>query len=634
MFDYSFMLPNILILGILLLFYFLRPRLRTRRNRTFFGLLALECLVILFDLLASYADENYAYTAGWLINFLNTGFFLFFLTRTYWFFRFTTDLLGLLPEDKPVVKWIARSLFILSALIAFSSSATGAFFTVAEDGYHHGPLYELLYINIFAYVTASAVLLILSRKRLTTRERAAAFGYLAMLLVGAIIRKLMPQYLVMDLFCMCAVLIIYLACENPEFFISDRGPAFNARAFREMLEERTRKRYRVVGFVLRNYVDNRGVYGGKQVDRGIALINEFLVRTFPRCSVFYLRNGCFAIMGGADLSWSEVRQRVLDRFQQPWKTLDADLFLSVAFIQVSWKNQVRSADRIISDMLIAFEEAGKLADPAQQIVDLDADREIDRQVDVKRALELALQNRRVEVFLQPLVDSRTRRVVAAEALARIRDGEGRIVPPASFIPIAEKSGHIVEMGEQVLETVCSFIRQQDLARLGLSWINVNLSPIQCMRKDLKRRFTAILDRYGVDPSQIHLELTEQSITDFAALNRQIEALQSGGFQFVLDDYGSGYSNLNRVKHYPFVNVKLDMEVVWDYYKERDTLIPAMIDAFKKMGYTITCEGIETEDMAAVMTGIGSDYLQGYYFDKPLPMEEFAAKYSYIKNLKK
>ena len=103
---------------------------------------------------------------------------------------------------------------------------------------------------------------------------------------------------------------------------------------------------------------------------------------------------------------------------------------------------------------------------------------------------------------------------------------------------------------------------------------------------------------------------------------QIDDLRSAGFPFVLDDYGSGYSNLTRVKHYPFIDIKLDMEVVWDYFKTRDSLLPHVVTAFKELGFTVTAEGIETREMAEILKGIGCDYLQGYYFSRPVPMSEF------------
>ena len=109
------------------------------------------------------------------------------------------------------------------------------------------------------------------------------------------------------------------------------------------------------------------------------------------------------------------------------------------------------------------------------------------------------------------------------------------------------------------------------------------------------------------------------------LLKQIQRLSEKGFQFVLDDYGKGYSNLTRLKKLPFINIKIDMELVWAYCAEPGEILPTMIQGFKQMGFSITAEGIETANMANLMTKIGCDYLQGNYFSKPLPMNEFVKK---------
>ena len=111
------------------------------------------------------------------------------------------------------------------------------------------------------------------------------------------------------------------------------------------------------------------------------------------------------------------------------------------------------------------------------------------------------------------------------------------------------------------------------------------------------------------------------------LLKQIGAVEEKGFKVVLDDYGTGYSNLARLKKCPFINVKLDMSIVWDFCKEPDAILPNMIQAFKHMGFRITAEGIEDEGMVSTMTGIGCDLLQGYHYSKPISAEEFAEKYS-------
>jgi EAL domain-containing protein (putative c-di-GMP-specific phosphodiesterase class I) len=110
--------------------------------------------------------------------------------------------------------------------------------------------------------------------------------------------------------------------------------------------------------------------------------------------------------------------------------------------------------------------------------------------------------------------------------------------------------------------------------------------------------------------------------NYSKQEKQIESLRHFGFQLSLDDYGSGFSNLHQVKKIAFSNIKLDMKIVWDYIHSRDTLLPSLVQAFRQLGFSITAEGIETQEMAKAMEEIGCDYLQGYVFSKPLPTDEF------------
>jgi EAL domain-containing protein (putative c-di-GMP-specific phosphodiesterase class I) len=224
------------------------------------------------------------------------------------------------------------------------------------------------------------------------------------------------------------------------------------------------------------------------------------------------------------------------------------------------------------------------------------------------------------------VESSTNKVICAEALARIRDGEGQIVFPDEFIFMAENIGEISAIGRQVMNKVCRFIREYRPEDYGIEWINVNLSPLQCMNLGLAANIVSILGEHQVEPDRIHLELTEEAMSDSPEFSQQVNNLMERGFLFSLDDYGKGYSNLNRIKQFSFSNIKLDMSIVWDYYDKRDILLPSMVQTFKAMGFRITAEGIESEDMAEVMSRIGCDYLQGFVYSRPIPMELFVQKY--------
>ena len=626
MWNNSYTLPGFLILLIFLVHYFAMPRVRIKMNRTFLYLVAWQVLILPFEALSPFVEE--AALPVWVLYLFHVSFYCLVLARSYWFFLFTRDSLLLKPEEQRALSRFAKVAVLLLLGLVLSTGVTGAVFRIADGRAQPGPLRPL--IQVFSILCP---LLSLRLARVFSR-RLSRFRYWSaqicqyILLAGSVHCLLLPQYPVMNTFCLLALIVIYLSFENPDLYLANRGMSFNMRAFREVLKETVGKKgFRVLAFTILDYIDMRGIYGGLQMDRGVALIGEFLATEFPEYQVFYLRSGRFVLFGSEAMNWDRVRTKIHARFQEPWAADDAELDLNVAFVQLDSNSGLETDDRIINFLLTAFDKARQVEPLSDGLLDSDSLREIDHRADVKRSLERAIEQNGVEIFLQPLIDGNTRKPVGAEVLSRIRDDQGKIISPSLFVPIAEQSGRINLMGEQVLEKTCQFIRDHDLDDLGLSWVNVNLSPLQCMKKDLSERFLTIIGQYGISADLIRLEITEQSILDIPLMEKQIATLRGSGFRFALDDYGSGYSNLTRVKRYPFVNIKLDMEVVWDYFYDQDDLLPTIVQAFKQMDYTITAEGIETEEMAESMHAIGCDYLQGFYFSKPLPAEEFVRLYS-------
>ena len=627
MWNTDFVFPSLLVLAVLLLFYFFRPRLPNRLNKAFLTLVITDIVTIVTDLLATKADDHYQSYPVALVSLLNLLYFAAFIARSLAFFRLTIVLLRLDHPGYSGKKFLMYLVFLISEVIVLSSPWTGAVYSVDSAGYHRGPLYAVLAVNSFFFLIMGIILLIRFRRRTRRSTLICALAYHVILIIGNTARILFPQYLIMNVFCLLAILVIFLSFENPDLYITDRGPAFNTRAFTDWLDEpQNRKDKRILGFAIRNYNDERSMYGGTQMDQGLHLIILYLVKQFPQFLVFYLRGGNFALAGADGADWEEVRRVISERFRSPWQAEGADLYLSATYVEIRLDDRTDTSDRIINTLIYALDEAGESKDIEQTLMTEETLEEIDRQIEVKRWLDKALENDTAEVFLQPIVESRTKQAVAAEALVRIRDDNGNLIAPGWFIPVAERNGNINLLGEQVMRRVCAFISMHNLQEAGIRWINVNLSPIQCMHSNLPKLFSSILKEYGVPASQIHLEITEESMINYAKQEQQIEDLLGCGFQISLDDYGSGFSNLHQVKKFSFSNIKLDMKIVWDYIRDRDALLPALVQAFRQMGFSITAEGIETQEMADAMAGIGCDYLQGYYYAKPLPMDTFVEKY--------
>ena len=626
--SFPYLISNLLVLLVFLGYYLAMPRLNNRRDRAFLALLSSQAAVMVLSIAIDAQRLGEWTPHSFTLSALYTGWCVLFLFNSFCSLLFTACILGLRAEEYPRQFWAASSIFLLSEAVMLSNGLTHAVYTLDGGVFRPGPLYWLFCLSVFFALLSLALILFFSR-RLTAAERFSAVLSAGILLAGYVIRLFINTNLSVNTACLLSSIILYLTFENPHLYLAGRGSAFNITGFRMVMEEALgKKHWRLLSFVLRDYIDMRGIYGGRQINLGVALISDYLVKTWPEFQVFYLKSGRFALLGTENLDFDLVRGEIYRRFQSPWTAADAELDLSAVFVQMEAGSGPDTVDGILNYLFMAYDNIGEALPLSDGLIDPGTIREIDYMVDVKRALERAVEQNEVEIFLQPLFDGKARCLAGAEVLSRIRDEHGSLISPSVFVPIAEKNGRINLMGEQVLEKTCQFVRDHDLSTMGLNWLNVNLSPIQCMKTDLSRRFSDILHQYGVSTNIIHLEITEQSVLDIPRLESQIQILQRSGFRFSLDDYGSGYSNLSRVKQYPFANIKLDMGVVWDYYrdKEKDVLLPTVVRAFKDMGFSVTAEGIETKEIADAMCDLGCDYLQGYYFSKPLPVQEFVEKY--------
>lgn len=630
MYDLSYAIPSLLLLSLFVGYFFLLPRVPNRMNHTFFMLLLVEVSTIVLNLISSWVDMYYMDYSKEIVAISNALFFCMFYLRGYMFFLFTLSAVKVEEYYTGAFGFLKRIPLQLCMLLAITSPWTHYIFWIGDDGYHSGPYYMVLYLEFWMYILLSVLIILINKNMIQRREKISLLWCNAILFLGTLFRLFLPQILMMNTFCVIAVTILYLSFENPDFYLERRSKVFNSRALRDYIEEvNGKKPYRILSFVIHNYRDIRDIYGARQMNEGIDMIGSYLRETFPKVMVFYYSSGRFALIAGEELELEseKIRHIIEERFDSPWISDNAELYLDVSMVYINPGNKVQSADVVFNALTESLSQLSRAGSESFVTLGEKEIRDTEKGTVVKRNLEAAIDNDLVEAFLQPIVEAKTHKIVGAEALARIRDSEGKLIPPGLFIPIAERNGSINQLGEQVLDKVCKFIAENDIKKMGLNWINVNLSPIQFMRQDLSQRLTSIISRREINPAYIHLEVTEESMIDDILLLKQIKSIQESGFYFVLDDYGSGYSNLARLRRCPFINVKIDMSLVWEYIKCPDEMLPNMVSTFKNLGFSITAEGIEDEGMAKMMADIGCDYLQGYYFDKALTMDEFIAKYS-------
>jgi len=244
--------------------------------------------------------------------------------------------------------------------------------------------------------------------------------------------------------------------------------------------------------------------------------------------------------------------------------------------------------------------------------------------DIDDIIARALDKGNLSVYYQPIYSVSEKRFTSAEALVRLIDDQYGFVPPDVFIPAAERNGTIHKIGAFVLEEVCSFIASEDFKKTGLEYIEINLSVAQCMQSNLADEVLAMLNKYNVSVSQINLEITETAASyNLSAMNENMAKLSEAGISFSLDDFGTGYSNMDRVASMPLKIVKLDRSFVNSHDKPKMRIfLENFIRMFKDMDMEIVVEGIETEQMVRRFSDLRCDFIQGYYYSKPVPKQDF------------
>ena len=244
--------------------------------------------------------------------------------------------------------------------------------------------------------------------------------------------------------------------------------------------------------------------------------------------------------------------------------------------------------------------------------------------DIDRYIRKAIKNNGFRMYYQPIYSVRDNKFVTAEALIRLNDDEVGFISPEDFIPAAEKSGAIYEIGDFVIDSVFNFIEKT--RPYGVRYIEINISAMQCMSdsfvEDIKRK----LVQYNVSNKSVNFELTESAsaILD-DVLRKTVSLLHAEGIEFSIDDYGTGYSNLHRIMSEPIKLIKIDRSLINELSDDKTrSVLSDTIRMIKAIGMEIVAEGVETAETAQWLIDKGCDYIQGYYYAKPMPEDEYLA----------
>lgn len=495
--------------------------------------------------------------------------------------------------------------------------------------YTYGPSCITTYIFALLFVVATLYKVGVKGKDMNPKRRRAILMWMFIWIVAAVTQFFNASLLLVGFTSVIGVVILFFELENPEASIDKETGAYNAHALGEYAKQlyMRQKPFSVLMLAINDAVVASEEDNSSQVSALLCNMVRYAEK-LKGVKVFKTLERELILMTADGERMQEVFQDVKRYMENIWgeNREEALARVSPSYVLLPDSSMLRNVEEVFQLLHHSRVEVRKALEGNGIILDEERIAHFKEQETIEAMIKAALAEDRIEVFYQPIYSIKEHKFVSAEALARIRDKDGNIVPPGKFIPIAEKNGLISRIGERVFEKTCIFIKENQLReRYGIEYVEVNLSVKQCEDTSLADTYILIMEKHKMDPSCVNLEITESaSIRRRNNLLKNMEVLIDYGVKFSLDDFGNGESNLNYIVDMPVSIVKFDRDMSQAYFANQKAkfVMEASMHMIHDMGLEIVSEGVETKEQMEAVAALGIEYIQGYYFSKPLPADEF------------
>jgi diguanylate cyclase (GGDEF)-like protein/PAS domain S-box-containing protein len=321
-----------------------------------------------------------------------------------------------------------------------------------------------------------------------------------------------------------------------------------------------------------------------------------------------------------------VAQKLLASLAEPFFIEQHEVMLSASIGISIFPEDGRDTETLIKNADVAMYRAKKLGNSTHVFYSQEMNLRSLEQLKMESNLRRAVERNEFYLHYQPQLDLVSGCINGAEALLRWEHPECKMISPAQFIPVAEETGLIIPIGEWVIDAACRQIRE---------WIDKGLPPVRIAVNLSARQFSAslpktvlgIIARHGIPNDSLELEITESMLMHSAdSVVAMMDEFAEAGIRMALDDFGTGYSSLSYLKRFPIDNLKIDQSFVRGIPDDQDdsAISRAIISMAKNLKLSVIAEGVETAEQLAFLREAGCDEIQGYYFSRPIPADEFAA----------
>ena len=543
---------------------------------------------------------------------------------------FVVYAVSVIYDNARIPKWcyaVANGLFVLSV-----GGVIFAAVCLFMHGHANVPDYlkysyeGIIYGAQFIALAFSLLIGIVQRKKLSRVRCFNIFFFSLLNMVAVLIQFFVRKVQLSNFALAVAVMLIYVTLQRPEDELDAASGAFNARTFNRRGNMRidSGKPFWIFAMEINNMTvvnSSFGLNGGNQVIKEVA--ERFMTKLRKSQHLYRLSGVRFVVMFDSEEDYGEFAERCKGIFDEPVSVNETEIHVTALACVISVP-EVTDKLSEVEDLIRYYRNSINVSEDIIT-ADKDAIEKARRRELVDYAIQNAINNRTFEVYYQPIYCVKDKSFSGCEALIRLKDEKLGFISPDEFIPIAEQNGKIIEVGRFVIEEVCRFIRSERLQERGITFVDINLSVIQCMHPEIINDIEETLEKYQVPRSMVNLEITETaSAGSYAMLQSKLNELHSNGFTISLDDFGTGFASVEYLIKFPFDVVKLDKSLVWAYMstKKYEPILQHYMPMLHSLGTRIVAEGVETLEMVNALVELGCDYLQGYYYSRPIPKDKF------------
>ena len=601
-----------------------RKRLIGYQSLVFRVFLIMALVNCILDVISSYALPYYDQLPGWFNWGLNA---VFLASQMCIPVVFVMYIYRKLTNVTPVARKLVKACMLpaaIGAIMALTSPIHHLIFYFDQAGYHHGVMHIYLYTNVVFYVGMAIFLAIRWRSQMEQNEMPLLFPMIAVSVIPVVIQFFMPELMLAGVGAGLTVYIMYFALENGTSLVDPVTGALNREAMLIDLKEDPEEHEGTMLYAIApdNFKLVNEIYGLEGGNTVLCWIARTLQKEYGEKKVFRFGGDTFVVLSEQEGEQERLRELV----GQPIRVGGAEVRLTTCIALVHAAHHAEG--ELVSAIEYAVSEAKTRGKGQNFEVEETAAGEMFRRKAIEQTLMQNIRDGHFEVHYQLIYDIRKKGFYSMEALARLNVPEYGYVSPEEFIRISEKNGSITQLGMLVLEECCRFIKDKNLHDLGIDFIEVNLSMVQCMQPEIHRDVLRIMQKYGIPTHMINFEVTESvAASSEELLIRNMQRFTEQRIHLSLDDYGSGYSNINYLVDLPFSIVKIDKYVVWAAMKNETSriILGNTIRTFKDIGLRVVAEGIEDQAMADMIISMGADYIQGFFYSKPVPGDKIVER---------